>query len=270
MPPRRVEGPHEHPVSSPEGRFRVNVQVLGCSHHNAPLSLRERLAFDAPAVGSALGSFRREFPQAEAVLLSTCNRVELYLAAPNGGAPSVRQAAEFLARFHRLDPAEILEYLYERDNAEAVRHLFMVASSLDSMVVGESQILGQVRQAYQLAVQHRAAGPLTHAAFQAAVRVARRVGTGDDLHQRRVSIPSVAVADFAQQIFDRFDDKQTLVIGAGEMAAETLKYLQAQGARRIIGGQSQRAASGGVGPAMGRLRPGRGRSCWRPLPRPTW
>jgi glutamyl-tRNA reductase len=223
----------------------MKVQVLGCSHHSTPLAVRERLAFSAAETCSALGELRREFPEAEAVLLSTCNRVELYVASQNGGAPTSGQAADFLARFHRLDSANIVEYLYERDNVEAVRHLFIVASSLDSMVVGEPQILCQVKQAYQLAIQQSTAGPLTHAVFQAAVRVARRVATETRVHQRRVSIPSVAVADFVQRVFDRFDDKQILVIGAGEMAAETLKYLQGQGARLItvINRNAQRAAT---------------------------
>ncbi|MHB1037207.1 MAG: glutamyl-tRNA reductase [Pirellulales bacterium] len=211
----------------------MKVHVCGCSHHNAPVAVRERLAFSAEQARSALGGLRQQFPEVEAVLLSTCNRVELYLASQNGGAPTGLQTAEFLAHFHGLDPAEILKYLYDRDGVEAVRHLFIVASSLDSMVVGEPQILCQVKQAYQFAIEQQATGPLTHAAFQAAVKVARRVSTETTIHQRRVSIPSVAVADFAQQIFERFDDKHTLVIGAGEMAAETLKYLRDQGARRV-------------------------------------
>jgi glutamyl-tRNA reductase len=211
----------------------MNVQVLGCSHHGTPIAIRERLAFGPEDARRALGQLRRKFPAAEVVLLSTCNRVELYVASQNGGSPSGGQAADFLARFHDLNPREIVDHLYERAGPAAVRHLFIVASSLDSMVVGEPQILAQVKQAYQLATQQKAAGPLTHAAFQAAVRVARRVANETTIHQRRVSIPSLAVADFAQQIFDRFDDKQTLVIGAGEMASETLKYLQAQGARHV-------------------------------------
>ena len=169
----------------------------------------------------------------EAVLLSTCNRVELYLAAENGALPTRDQIADFLARFHRLEPGEIAEHLNQLAGEEAVRHLFTVAASLDSMVVGEPQILAQVKQSYQLATQRHSTGPLTHAAFQTAVRVARRVAGETAIHQRRVSIPSVAVADFAQQIFERFDDKKTLVIGAGEMAEETLRYLQDEGAHEV-------------------------------------
>ena len=114
-----------------------------------------------------------------------------------------------------------------------MRHLFTVAASLDSMVLGEPQILAQVKQAYQAALEQDNTGPLLHAVFQAALRVARRVAGETAIHQRRVSVPSVAVADFARQIFERFDDKQTLVIGAGEMAEETLRYLHEEGARRI-------------------------------------
>ncbi len=222
----------------------MNVQVVGCSHHNAPIAIRERLAFNSEQVASALERLRQEFVGLEAVLLSTCNRVELYLAAENGDLPTHEQVVGFLARFHGLEPGQIAEHLRQRSGEEAVRHLFTVAASLDSMVVGEPQILSQVKQAYQLATQCQSAGPLMHAAFQAAVRVARRVAGETTIHQRRVSIPSVAVADFAQQIFERFDDKKTLIIGAGEMAEETLRYLQDEGAHEItvVNRSAQRAA----------------------------
>ena len=211
----------------------MRVQVVGCSHRNASIAFRERIAFNPTQTAAALEQFRREFPGVEAVLLSTCNRVEMYLAAESGPLPTRVQVADFLARFHRLDPAAVVEYLCERSDADAIRHLFAVASSLDSMVVGEPQILAQVKQAYMLATEQRSTGPVTHAAFQAAVKVARRVAGETAIHQRRVSIPSVAVADFAHQIFERFDDKKTLVIGAGEMAEETLRYLQDEGVHDI-------------------------------------
>jgi glutamyl-tRNA reductase len=211
----------------------MNVQVLGCSHRTAPLSFRERLSFRPEQVTAALSAIRIQFPKVEAVLLSTCNRVELYTASENGGAPTGRQAAEFLADFRGLDPGEVIQHVYDFAGRESVRHLFYVASSLDSMVVGEPQISAQVKLAYQLATQLEATGPLTHAAFQAAAKVARRVATETAIHERRVSIPGVAVAGFARRIFERFDDKRTLVIGAGEMAEETLKYLRDQGVRDI-------------------------------------
>ena len=221
----------------------MKVQVVGCSHQNTPIALRERLAFGIEPTRSALEQLRAQFPDTEVVLLSTCNRVEVYTASKAAAAPTRRQLAEFLARFHGLDPDEVEGHLYERTGEAAVRHLFTVASSLDSMVVGEPQILSQVKQAYQLATEQQSTGPLTHVAFQGALKAARRVATETAIHQRRVSIPSVAVADFAQQIFERFDDKNTLVIGAGEMAEETLRYLQDQGAGDItvINRNAQRA-----------------------------
>ena len=221
----------------------MNVQVLGCSHHNTSISVRERLAFSPEQTRSALDHLRRQFPQLEVVLLSTCNRVEFYTGSENGGPPTRQQIAEFLGRFHGVDPAKVLENLYEQVGRGAIRHLFIVASSLDSMVVGEPQIISQVKQAYQLATQQNATGPLTHATFQAALKVARRVTGETAIHRHRVSIPSVAVADFAKQIFERFDDKRTLVIGAGEMAEETLKYLRDEGAGNItvINRNAQRA-----------------------------
>jgi len=211
----------------------MNVQVVGCSHHASSIAVRERLAFSAGQVREALDHWRRVFRGVEGVLLSTCNRVEFYAAGEDVDAPTWEQVANFLARFHGLDPDEVADHLYQRSGRQAVEHLFTVASSLDSMVVGETQILSQVKQAYQLATEHDTTGPVLHSAFQAALKVARRVAAETAIHQRRVSIPSVAVADFAQQIFERFDDKQTLVLGAGEMAEETLRYLQDEGAREI-------------------------------------
>ncbi len=222
----------------------MKVQMIGCSHHHSPVAVRERLAFGPAQVGEALDSLRRQFPLAEAVLLSTCNRVEIYTAAEDPDAsPTHEQVAQFMADFHGLPIYEIFDDLFERTGEDAVRHLFMVAASLDSMVVGEPQILAQVKQAYEVAKTRHATGPLTHGIFQAAVRVARRVTSETTLHQRRVSIPSVAVGDLAAQIFERFDDKHVLVVGAGEMAEETLRYLQNEGAHdvTVINRSHQRA-----------------------------
>lgn len=208
----------------------MNVQVLGCSHHNTPLAVRERLAFDPAQTRSLLFDLRRDLPHVEAVVVSTCNRVEVYTGTEKGNLPTHQQVANALARCHGMEPTDVAGYLHERAGQEAVRHLFLVASSLDSMVVGEPQILSQVKQAYRLASRHSAAGPLTHAAFQTAMRVARRVACETSIHRHRLSIPSIAVADFAERVFEHFDDKRALVIGAGEMAEETLRYLRDQGA----------------------------------------
>ncbi len=212
----------------------MKLQMIGCSHHHSSVAVRERLAFGPGQVGPALDGLRQRFPRVEAVLLSTCNRVEIYTAVedPELG-PSHEEVVQFMADFHRLPMYEIFHELFERTGEDAVRHLFTVAASLDSMVVGEPQILAQVKQAYAMAKDRQSAGPLTHGIFQTAVRVAKRVATETTLHQRRVSIPSVAVGDFARQIFERFDDKNILVIGAGEMGQETLRYLQSEGAHDV-------------------------------------
>jgi glutamyl-tRNA reductase len=212
----------------------MKVQMIGCSYHNAAVQTRERIAFSIDQATQALDRLKARFPQSEAVLISTCNRVEIYTAAEDEGhSPTHEDVARFVADFHQLPVDEVFQELFERTGEDAVRHLFTVAASLDSMVVGEPQILSQVKQAYELAQQCNSAGPLTHSIFQAALRVARRVATETALHQRRVSIPSVAVADFAAEIFARFDDKHVLLIGAGEMAEETLRYLQDAGARKV-------------------------------------
>ncbi|HID77746.1 MAG TPA: glutamyl-tRNA reductase [Planctomycetaceae bacterium] len=220
------------------------VQVVGCSHHNTPIAFRERLAFSADQLREALAQFRRGFPEWEAVLLSTCNRVELYTASENDSPLASCRAGTFLAQCRDVDPQQLQPFLYQYEGEQAVRHLFTVAASLDSMVVGEPQIMAQVREAYEAAVEAASTGPLTHAAFQTALKVARRVASETQIQQRRVSIPRVAVADFAQQIFERFDDKKTLVIGAGEMAEETLRYLRAEGNRDVVvvNRSAQRAA----------------------------
>ncbi len=212
----------------------MKLQMIGCSHHHTSLVVRERLAFSADQVGTALAELRERYPEVETVLLSTCNRMEIYTATEDGASgPNHEEIAQFVADFHRLPMYEIFDDLFERTGEDMVRHLFTVAASLDSMVVGEPQILAQVKGAYELAKQGQSAGPLTHGMFQAAVRVAKRVASETKINQRRVSIASVAVGDFARDIFEQFDDKKTLVIGAGEMGEETLRYLQNEGAHDV-------------------------------------
>src|SRR5438067_12422311 len=204
----------------------MNLRMVGCSHSTAPVEVRERLAFSREQAADALTRFRSRYPQAEAVLLSTCNRVELYFASESPElCPTHQDAVAFLAEFHGLGVDEIFSRLLEHTGEDFVRHLFTVAASLDSMVVGEAQILAQVKQAYELATSVAATGPLTNAAFQAALRVAKRVASETAIQQKRLSIPSVAVGEFAKSVFERFDDKHVVVIGAGEMGEEALRYL---------------------------------------------
>jgi glutamyl-tRNA reductase len=212
----------------------MKLQMVGCSHHNATADTRARLAFNSDQACEALERWRRAFPAAEAVLLSTCNRVEVYTAAPDPeGMPTHQDVAAFLAGYHGLGLYDVFDDLFERTGEDAVRHLFTVAASLDSMVVGEPQIVAQVKQAYELACKQQSTGPLTNAVFQAALKVAKRVATETSINEKRISIASVAVVDYARRIFERFDDKRVLVIGAGEMAEETLRHLQQEGARHV-------------------------------------
>lgn len=212
----------------------MKMQLVGCSHHTSPVEIREQLAFSKAQIPDALSRFRLAFPDTEAVLLSTCNRVELYTGATETQhLPASNEVVDFLADFHGLRSRDIKGNLFEYGREEAIRHLFTVAASLDSMVMGEAQILSQVKEAYQTANDHNFAGPMMHAAFQGAIRVARRVAKETSIHQNRISIPSVAVADFARQIFETFEDKNVLVVGAGEMAEETLRYLVDEGARNV-------------------------------------
>jgi glutamyl-tRNA reductase len=212
----------------------MKLRVIGCSHHTSDLEMRESLAFNTDQARTALVQLRQRYPETEVVLLSTCNRMEIYFASAEAEeGPSVQEIARFLADFHGVDSSRVAGELFAHVGEAALFHLFHVAASLDSMVVGEPQILSQVKQAYELATAESTTGPLSHGAFQAAIRVAKRVSRETAIHQKRVSIPSVAVVDFAKQLFERFDDKSVLVIGAGEMGRETLRYLIDEGAHDI-------------------------------------
>jgi glutamyl-tRNA reductase len=212
----------------------MQLQLVGCSHHSSSVEIRERLAFAPEQVQEALELLGKRFPEAEAVLLSTCNRVELYLAAEDFGAVGKQEAVQFLADFHNLDAADLADELFAYENDEAVRHLFRVSASLDSMVVGEAQILSQVKQAFALAAECESTGPFLRHLFDAANRLAKRVASETAINRKRVSIPSVAVVDYAKQLFETFHDKNVLVVGAGQMGEETLRYLCDEGAKNIV------------------------------------
>ncbi len=209
----------------------MRLLAVGCSYRTTPVEVREKLAFDGDKLPRALDRLGRSH-DCEAVILSTCNRVELYLGSPDARAAlDVAPVAGFLRDFHGLadDPSP---HLYALAQQEAVRHLFAVAASLDSMIVGEGQIAGQVKRAYQAAHERGTAGPLLHALFQHARAVARRVRSETGIAQGHVSVSSAAV-DYVRQVFDHFGDKTVLVIGAGKMGALTLKHLRALRPQRI-------------------------------------
>lgn len=208
--------------------------MVGWSHHRTPVEIRERLAFSKEQVQDALQRFRQSFPAVESVLLSTCNRVELYCAASDGERlPKLEELGQFLTDYHAFPYSEVESQVTALSGEDTIRHLFTVASSLDSMVIGEAQILSQVKSAYEIACEGDFASTQMHQVFQRAAAVAKRVASETDIHRRRISIPSVAVSEIATEFFESFDDKRILLIGAGEMGTETLRYLVDQGANRI-------------------------------------
>jgi glutamyl-tRNA reductase len=211
----------------------MHLLAVGCSYRTTEVAVRERLAFNGEQLPRALEELEARYG-CEAVILSTCNRVELYLARSDVKvAPDVDLVAEFLAEFHRLPAREVRPHLYHHDNADAVRHLFRVAASLDSMLVGEGQIVGQVKRAYEVAKAHAAVGAVLHPLFQHALATAKRVRTETGIARGHVSVSSAAV-DYVRQVFERFDDKTVLVIGAGKMGELTLRHLGALKPRRIF------------------------------------
>jgi glutamyl-tRNA reductase len=211
----------------------MNLRAVGCNFQTAAVGLREKLAFDEPGRDRAAAELAARYG-AEAVVLSTCNRVELYVARPAGERPfDLGLAAEFLAEAHGVAPATVAPLLYEHTDAAAVRHLCRVAASLDSLIVGEGQIAGQVKQAFESARSLGTTGPLLNALVPHALRTAKRVRTETGIAKGHVSVSSVAV-DYVRQVFDHFDDKTVLVIGAGKMGRLTLKHLRELRPGRVL------------------------------------
>jgi glutamyl-tRNA reductase len=161
--------------------------------------------------------------------------VELYWGASHEDKIATQEAIErFLSEFHRVGLRTIQEHFKVRHDGQAVEHLFTVVSSIDSLVVGESQIPAQVRSAYDRSKLEGAAGAVMHSLFQHANQVSKRVTTETEIHRRRISVPSVAVSEVASEFYERFDDKNIVVIGSGQMGVETLQYLLDAGARNIV------------------------------------
>ena len=211
----------------------MNLRAVGCNFRTAGVGLREKVAFDAPTAAKAVAELAARYG-AEALLLATCNRVELFVARPPGERPFNKGlAAEFLAEWGRAAATDLAPVLYEYADAAAVRHLFRVTGSLDSLVLGEGQIRGQVRAAFDLARGLGATGPLLNALIPHALRAAKRVRTETGIGRGHVSVSSVAV-DYVRQVFDHFADKTVAVIGAGKMGRLTLKHIQELNPGRIV------------------------------------
>ena len=203
----------------------MNLFCVGLSHHTANVAKLERFAGSASAE-----SIVREASCTEALLLTTCNRVEVYAVSQR--RVSTDEIARCLMRKIDTDPHDYAPPFYRYEAEKCVLHLFQVASALDSMVVGESEILGQAKQAYESARKSGTAGPCLHRLFQRAFRVAKQVRTHTDIARGAVSVGSVAV-DLAQRIFGKLSDCRVLVLGAGETSERTARALISRGARDL-------------------------------------
>lgn len=204
--------------------------ALGLNHLTAPVSLREQVAFDLDAAGEALRELKAEPGVEEALILSTCNRTELYVGVAEG-AEQAPQA--WLNRHHRLTPGKLDEFLYRHDEAAAVRHMFRVATGLDSMVLGEPQILGQVKDAYQLARDTRALGAPLDRLLQHTFAVAKRVRTDTRIGAHTVSVAFTAVR-LAEQVFTDLKQACVLLIGAGDTIELAARHLVDKQVSRLI------------------------------------
>jgi len=208
------------------------IVLVGLSHHTAPVEVRERVAFGTTRLESALRGLVGLASIDEGVIVSTCNRVEV-LACGRSAEDIAATIPGFLATAHGIATDSLTGRLYTYRGREAVRHLFRVAASLDSMVVGEPQILGQLKDQYAAAAAIGASGRILHRCFHKSFSVAKRVRTETGIAARAVSVGSAAV-ELAKEIFDRFDDKTALLIGAGAMGELTARQLLAQGTGTLM------------------------------------
>jgi glutamyl-tRNA reductase len=207
----------------------MKLQLIGVNHKTAPVEVRERLAIAESHLPEALQRLVQHPGVDEGLILSTCNRVELLTRTENGGA----DLQAFLHDYFHLDPAQLRQYLYEYREGEAIRHLFRVTSSLDSMVVGEPQILGQVKEAYATARAVGAVHSQLDLLLTRAFAVAKRVRTETAVGSSAVSIASVAV-ELAKKIFGSLKGKHVFLVGAGKMSELAARHLQAHGAASIF------------------------------------
>ena len=205
----------------------MQLYALGLNHHTAPLAVREQVAFDPRRLPEALVELTHGHSVREAAILSTCNRTELYCT---GATPEA--AAQWLADYHRLEPQKISPYLYTLPSRDAVRHMFRVASGLDSMVLGEPQILGQMKQAARVAENAGTLGTLLHKLFQKTFSVAKEVRSTTAIGANIVSM-AAATVHLAERIFENLAGQKVLFIGAGEMVELCAAHFSAQKPKRL-------------------------------------
>src|SRR5438132_8936162 len=206
--------------------------LIGLSHHSSPVTVRERFAFADARIPAALQLLRDSGTADEAVILSTCNRVEIYAATSLEPRQASAALQEFLVNWHDYrDP--LTDEIYALSEPQSLQHLFKVACGLDSMVLGETEILGQLKTAYRLALEHHHTGSRLNKAFQRAFNVAKQIRTETNIQRGSISVGSVAV-ELAEKIFSALHDRQVMVIGAGETSEKTARALLSRGAQSIL------------------------------------
>ncbi len=210
----------------------LELIILGLNHKTASIDLREKLAFQESEIEKALSGVHALPALRENMILSTCNRVEIY-AVSQEVETSVAALKDFLSHFHHLPLNHFEQSLYLLVGEEAVKHTFRVASSLDSMVVGEPQILGQLKAAYTLATESKTSGLILHRLLHRAFHVAKRVRTETQIGNSAVSVSSVAV-ELAERIFGTLERRTVLLLGAGEMSELAARHLRAGGVEQIL------------------------------------
>ena len=210
----------------------MQIILVGLNHKTASVDVRERLAFGGDDTAEALKQLRGRYPDAEFVLLSTCNRVELYCAAPIDGGPDVDDLLGFISEFHNISVDEFKGLVYTSHNEECVRHLLTVSSSLDSMVLGEPQIVAQVKDSYKVASEVKSTGKILSHLFHSAFATSKRIYTETSITNRRVSVAGVAV-DLASQLFSDIASAKVVVAGAGEMGELLVERLVSKNCRDI-------------------------------------
>jgi glutamyl-tRNA reductase len=206
--------------------------LIGLSHRSSPVAVRERFAFAEQRVPAALQSLRSSGVADEAVILSTCNRVEIYAATQLEAPRAFIALREFLVTCHDYrDPLN--DEIYSLSEPQSLHHLFKVACGLDSMVLGETEILGQLKKAYDVALQNGHTGARLNKAFQRAFNVAKHIRTATNIQRGSVSVGSVGV-ELAQKIFSHLGDREVLVVGAGDTSEKTARALISRGARSLV------------------------------------
>ena len=211
------------------------IVSIGTSHHIAPIEFREKLAFSEDQLIESLQSLRESYQVQEAVILSTCNRVELYAVLNSRRTAEIpgKTLMEFLSHYHRVSVDTLKKWSYLHHDLDTIRHLFRVAASLDSMVVGESQIVGQVKEAYDISRSAGGVGTILNRLFTKAFSVGKRIRSETTIAIGAVSI-SYAAVELAKKIFNTLENKTVAIIGAGEMSELTAKHLVANGVSKVI------------------------------------